>query len=359
MSPHLKKWLFDYKLLHVFFWTMVGLFLFISDYDDTYKPALFIGQSILVPVFSCIPFYTAAYYFVPKYLYARRYFLLISLLILFNLVLVPFQVFSIRLILSLIDEKLTIIPEDPIYTLYMAVWNNILCIFIGGGLKIISDRFKLENEKIKTELDYLRAQINPHFLFNVINTVYFQIDKTNHTARKSIEMLAELLRYQLYECVHDSVPIENEMLYLKNYVEMQALRFEKGTDIKLLIDENIRGFSIAPLLLQPLIENAFKHASHFKNPSDNKIHIKITLERNELTASVINTFEKSAIKEWVVASGGIGFKNLQRRLQLLYPGNFSLQNVDDGISYQTRLWIKLRREREITLKREAFLQQLN
>ncbi len=331
MENRLHKWLFDYKLLHVFFWCLIGVFLFVSDYDTEYNRSFYIGQSILVPLASCIPFYLTAYNFVPQFLYQKKYLQLITGLLSLLILLVPCQILLIRFILHYVDNRLSSIPpkEDILYVFYMGVWNNLLCIFIGGGLKIMSDRFKLEKEKVRTELDFLRAQINPHFLFNMLNTIYFQVEKTNVQARASIEKMSEMLRYQLYECVHDRIAIEREIQYIKSYVQMQSLRLEDGTDVRLEIDELLSGFYIAPLLIQPLIENAFKYISNHREASKNEVHIRLDNKDGRLQVQITNTENSIHQTALLMNSGGIGYKNLKRRLDLLYPGNHSITNKQE------------------------------
>ncbi len=118
---------------------------------------------------------------------------------------------------------------------------------------------KMEVEKLKTELQYLKAQMNPHFLFNSINTIYFQIDKSNAAARDSLQKFSELLRYQLYECNEDVIAIEKEIVYLQSYIDLQQLRRQQHCHISFAVEEGAGGFSISPLLLIAFVENAFKH----------------------------------------------------------------------------------------------------
>ena len=345
-----KKWLFDYKLLHVFLWGCVGLFLFISDYDNDYNISLYIGQSVFVPLASCIPFYTSAYYFVPKYLYTHKYVQLIILLIVFVAVTAVLQVIIIRFILHYADNRLSVIPDadNIVSVFYMAIWNNTLCVFIAGGLKVISDRSKMEKkllqtekEKISTELDFLRSQINPHFLFNMMNTVYFQIDKSNVTARESMEKLSEMLRYQLYECSTDRIEIFKEMEYIKSYVAMQTLRLEKGSDIQLHAETGAENFTIAPLLILPIVENAFKHISHYKDTAQNKIHIHLTRQSGQFIINVSNTYNRQSNTTQLINSGGLGVQNVKRRLELLYPGKYELNIVENGHYFHTALKIDI------------------
>jgi LytS/YehU family sensor histidine kinase len=199
---------------------------------------------------------------------------------------------------------------------------------------------EVEKEKISTELNFLRSQINPHFLFNVINTIYFQIDKKNSQARESVEKLSEMLRYQLYECTTDKIEIKKELDYIKNYVAVQTLRMEKGSDIQLCIDEKISNFKIAPLLILPIVENAFKHVSHFKDAGSNRIRISLCeYERQNFVVETENTYDKMNGTNILIQSGGLGVQNLKRRLELLYPGHHELNVQQQEDIYRTTLKI--------------------
>ncbi|HEY0656616.1 MAG TPA: histidine kinase [Chryseosolibacter sp.] len=195
---------------------------------------------------------------------------------------------------------------------------------------------KIEVEKLNTELDYLKAQINPHFLFNSINTIYFQIDKHNATARETLSSFSEMLRYQLYECNGTDVDIEKEISYLKNYVDLQ--RHRKDDNYTITFDHaNVHGFRIAPLLLIPFVENAFKHVSHFS--SGNEINIRMHRENGSFLMSVRNTCDSSSQKTSL--GGGIGLKNANRRLELLYPSRYKLDIKTEPKSFEVNLELKL------------------
>ena len=169
-------------------------------------------------------------------------------------------------------------------------------------------------EKLNTELDYLKAQINPHFLFNSLNTIFFQIDKQNNQARETLGKFSDMLRYKLYECNDPEIAIEKELAYLKNYVELQKIRRNDQDVIEFSVVNELKNFSLPPLLLIPFIENAFKHVSNFTGKK-NEVRINLSRHDNILQLHVYNTTDSSQ-KE----SGGIGLKNVQRRLELLYPG---------------------------------------
>ena len=171
---------------------------------------------------------------------------------------------------------------------------------------------QMELEKVTSELEYLKAQINPHFVFNSINAIYFQIDKENVAARESLSAFSDMLRYQLYECNGPEITIEKELLYLKNYIALQRMRKDEHYTISFSVGEQVKGFSISPLLIIPVVENACKYVSH--HPDKNEIRIGIDKHENQLKLSVFNTKETKSVNGYT----GIGLKNVQRRLELLY-----------------------------------------
>jgi LytS/YehU family sensor histidine kinase len=190
---------------------------------------------------------------------------------------------------------------------------------------------KVELEKLSTELDYLKSQINPHFLFNSINTIFFQIDKQNAEARETLSRFSEMLRYQLYECNGAAIPIEKEIAYLSNYVELQRIRKDENYEIN-FTTSNVANFSLPPLLLIPLVENAFKHVSHFSN-GKNKIDISLEKENDSFRLNVFNTRDNSSIEH----NGGIGLKNVKRRLELLYKDSHTLSIVKSPEGFEVML----------------------
>jgi two-component system LytT family sensor kinase len=195
---------------------------------------------------------------------------------------------------------------------------------------------KIEVEKLNTELEYLKAQINPHFLFNSINTIYFQIDKHNQTARDTLSAFSDMLRYQLYECNGKEVAVEKEVNYLKNYVGLQRVRKDENYSITFSASDDVRGFSIAPLLLIPFVENAFKHVSHYSKGND----IGIYLSRDE-THFYFRVFNTKDNQKQLKDEGGIGFRNVQRRLELIYNGKHTLEVKDLPESFQVELTLQL------------------
>jgi two-component system LytT family sensor kinase len=171
---------------------------------------------------------------------------------------------------------------------------------------------KVTNDHLQTELKFLKSQYHPHFLFNALNTIYFQMDEDLPGAKKSIEKFSELLRYQLYD-QQQQVPVMHEIEYLQSFIDLQKVRSSDKLKMKVELDKNLNGQTVYPLLFLPLVENAFKFIG-----GDYKLDISAVIEGKQITFKVENStpeFETPAANK-----GGIGIENLRRRLDLLYPG---------------------------------------
>ena len=147
-----------------------------------------------------------------------------------------------------------------------------------------------------------------------------------------------MLRYQLYECNGDKIPIEKEISYLQDYVDLQKLRREVNDEVEFDCSQNVKDFLIEPLLLMPFVENSFKHLSHFGNGRKNLVKINADKTNGEFHFSVTNTIEYTSTKKPV---GGIGLKNVKRRLELLYPGSYSLEINEHDNSFKVKLKLKI------------------
>ena len=333
-------------VLYAFSWMAVSFVMMFIDYDPQ-QPVLPQWLSTMLSVALAGPAsYYAATYLVPTYLYQKkvgRFIGGITLLTLGNSLVT-------YLIAAALYHLVTGLPMFRTLAIVLAVMEaiylfDLMLIAASCVIKIIADRFfmekrllEVETEKISAELNFLRAQVNPHFLFNIMNTIYFQIDRSNMQARSSVAMLAEMMRYQLYECTTDRIAIERELAYIKNYVAMQTRRMEPGADIQVFVEEQLSGFHIAPLLLLPLVENAFKHISNYHQPDQNKFHLVISTESNStLVVQVTNTCDPSLRTARLLDSGGMGLENLERRLSLLYPGKHSLLIDKQQKIYQATL----------------------
>jgi len=335
--------------IEFFLWIILTFFLFYFIYD-AHAPFLqqFIA-TLVVTGFTALPAYYSSKVLVPRLLYQKkiRKFIGALLLVAFaNTVLTYIIAGALYFELSGKSIFASIAFIRFLFAFFLII--NCIAIVMSSAIQIIIDRFgmeqqlhEVESEKVNTELAFLRAQINPHFLFNVLNTIYFQIHKENIEARNSVEKLSEMLRYQLYECTTDLIDISRELAYIENYVAVQQLRMEAGTDLQMKLPVNTGSFKIAPLLILPLVENAFKHISNFKDPSQNKLYIAINIEQDShFVVHVQNTYNSLDRTEQLQSSNGLGLKNLERRLALLYPGKHSISRKRNENTYETTLSIQ-------------------
>ncbi len=179
----------------------------------------------------------------------------------------------------------------------------------------------LERERMTTELSFLKAQINPHFFFNVLNTIYALIDTDKGTAKDSVYTLSHMMRYVLYDTQHELARLEKEVAFLEDYVKLMQLRLTSQTQVIFEKTRQLTDARIAPMLFLPYIENAFKHGTSTIHPG--YIFIKIQQQENMVTLEVRNSLF-TEVAGHMEASNGIGLLNTRRRLELLYPGRHEL-----------------------------------
>ncbi|MFM9837501.1 MAG: sensor histidine kinase [Cyclobacteriaceae bacterium] len=198
---------------------------------------------------------------------------------------------------------------------------------VGVAIRLAFDRLKESNkaeqltkEKALTELELLKEQINPHFLFNALNTIYYKIDRNNTEGRETLQRFSNMLRYQLYECNKLLVEIENELSFIKSYIELQKERLNKNYTVNYTGFEEIKGVLVSPFLLLPLVENCFKHVSDYPE-KENNITINCKLEKDIFWFTTLNTKASDQVSK----ESGIGLANIKKRLQLIYPNKYELE----------------------------------
>lgn len=193
-----------------------------------------------------------------------------------------------------------------------------------------------KQERLQSELSFLRSQISPHFIFNILNSIVYLIRSQSQQAEAVTLKLSDLMRYILYQSNHEQIPLEKELNYLKNYVELQRIRFDEDVDIRLHIDGEPGAQIIEPMLMIPFVENAFKHGVGMI--VDPVIDIRVQITENTLDFSVKNKVGKE-LPEDKDASSGIGLRNVERRLELLYPKmhELSVQKTEDWFEMHLHL----------------------
>jgi len=220
-----------------------------------------------------------------------------------------------------------------------------LVIFCSYAYRLYIEKIKqnelikeMETNHLKTELDFLRSQVSPHFMFNLMNTLVSMARKKSELMEPSLISLSQLMRYMLYDSNGDKLSLPNEIEYLKNYINLQLLRFGDSVRFNLFISGDPENYKIEPMLLIPFVENAFKHGTSVDDPM---IEVAIIVD-NE--ASSLNLMVSNNVGGEVKNKGegsGIGLVNVKRRLELLYPANHSIVIDENAALYTVNLELNL------------------
>lgn len=283
-------------------------------------------------------FYINFYFFIPRYYFNSRY------------VVYALLVFGCFLVVTLVPVGLITIhhrpehfgpqPPDHGSILFEAshhIFLFLIVFFVSLLVKVNNQWKKTEREKLNTELSYLKAQINPHFLFNTLNSIYaLAIEKSDYTATAVVK-LAGMMRYVISEVSSDYVSLEKEVNYIVDYIELQKVRLGDTIDLNVKINGDVKGKKIAPLVLIPFIENAFKYGVNPEKSSP--IDISLDMVGNVLIMMVNNHKVNTAVT--LAEKNGLGIGNTRKRLNLLYPSRYILNITDDADIFQVHLTINL------------------
>jgi two-component system, LytTR family, sensor kinase len=355
------EWLFKYKLYHLPFWFAYHCLwwtLTIGSITNVAHNILFSPYAIkflFYVVFQALGAYFNLYFLIPRFLEKGHYVQYVCLLILtiisVAVLIVPGYYVSAWLAGDRTFQDLyQIDPANYSYffkinTLPSSVASTTLAMSIKLTKNWIQAKRReklLEKEKLETELKFLKSQFNPHFLFNTINSIFVLIHKNPMMASESLAKFSDLLRYQLYECNEHQIPLGQELTYLENFIELQKLRQDHDNlTLKLQIEQlHSRELSIAPFVLIPFIENAFKHVSQRKD-KPNWIRMNLRFDQHRLHFDIANSISVQSASRELMRHRGIGLKNVQRRLDLVYPGEHVLAIQQDDEQFQVTLQLNL------------------
>lgn len=321
-------------LFHILGWVIfilfIGLLFFIQHNQVPYNVMLKIGTGIIV-------FYINYYILIPKFLFKKKnlwYYGSISTLV-------------ILMTFIYTETKVWLLGESYHGTKWFILTFFLFIIMILGGIAFrifeqwnMAEKRKLElhsNQK-ETELLNLKNQLNPHFLFNSLNSVYALTIKKSNKASNAVMMLSDLMRYMLYETNSNQVTLAREIEYIENYIELQKLQIANSSNINIQIDGEVGFQKIVPLILISFIENAFKYGTDLDG--NTLIDIRLSVDANILTFSCENSIgnpSKPSNSEY----GGIGLKNTMERLNLAYPDKHILLINDIKGKFKVNLTLNL------------------
>ena len=226
-----------------------------------------------------------------------------------------------------------------ILTSFFIVMFICLLKFIEDWFELDAQKKELENEKLTTELQFLKAQINPHFLFNTLNNLYFLAFTQSPNTPEVVAKLSQMMRYMIYESNHPKVPLSKEIEYMQNYISLEKLRLEENFPVSFEVQGNPDAARITPLILITFLENAFKHGVS-NNIKSAYVNVKLILEANTCIFSVENSKIPQQAKN-VKEKSGIGLQNVKRRLALSYPSHYTLDIKDEATFYKVQLVLQL------------------
>ena len=322
-------------------WTGLYLLWILLFHDHVFTVTRTLTVQFCYLLFVVANYYVQVYYAIPRLLHRKRYllfaFCLPACIALSALIRTPLAIWlQVHLFLpGHPAPDAGIVFRDSF--LNILIWV-VFSVSVQQVIEKIGFRQRMdamERQRTRDELDFLKAQFNPHFLFNSINSIYGHIDKRNAKAREMLLSFSEMLRYQLYDCNVDNIVIEKELQYIRHYVALQQERKEENLRVRLDIPETVAGFTIAPLLLITFVENAFKYVST-REDGTNEVLISLKKERDQLIFRAYNTKDRT-IGAAVRGRGGIGIANARRRLDLQYPGRHRLMITEAERSYEVLL----------------------
>ncbi len=338
--------------LHIIFWLFVALFYFLLfSLNSEFREITFILSAGLLPV-AVVTTYFFNYILVPKYLWEKSYtrFFLFSFFTLLVTVWISFLIVGATLV-YILNKKATVAPEVlhpewQVITVNFVVFFAIAVKQIKRAFFIQQEKTELEKKKLtaelklkEAELKLLKAQVHPHFLFNTLNNLYGLTLEKSDEAPKLVLQLSEILDYILYRCNDKNVPLSEELNTLKNYIDIEKIRYSEKLEMQAEFPTKTEKLKIAPLILLPFVENAFKHGvSHF--PGVAFVNIKINIVRKNLIFNIENS-KNPLVKKEENYSNGIGLINVRKRLELIYPGKYILTIDEQTETFSVNLTLEL------------------
>ena len=337
-----RKW-----LLHLAFWVVYSFFFFYQishprggrepDWDRVFQDFSF---HIFCMTSIC---YLNYFVFLPRFIKQRnlwRY--LLEFLPLFALL--SYGVLHGK---QYLIDGFTYEKEWPYRTKFavLVTFNTFFLVSFVGVLRFVEDWFELEatrkqlqNDNLTAELRFLKAQINPHFLFNTLNNLYYLAFTNSPNTTEVIAKLSQMMRYMIYESNHQRVPLSKEIEYLENYISLEKLRLEAHIPIDFEVEGKVENVRIAPLILITFLENAFKHGIS-NSQKEAWIKANLVIKEQDITYTVSNS-KIPKDSRTVTEKSGIGLQNVKRRLELSYPNQYQLDIQDAPNTYDIELKIK-------------------
>ncbi|MBI9067488.1 MAG: histidine kinase [Salinivirgaceae bacterium] len=326
-------------LFHIIFW--FGAWLFFLFYYKRYSEinSYTIIASLVNLVVAMTTVYAFNYYLIPKYLLKRKHKKFIAFSIIAIILSIYLQLLlTVFLIIKLLLTERTLFPK--MIDVVMLFFNLFFIVFIAISVKFYkrwsekeNEEQRVQKEKVEVELQMLKTQINPHFLFNTLNSIYVLAMKKSALTADTVLKLSDILDYILYKINTPKISLSNEIEIIKNYIELEKIRYTDRVVIDFNINVKSKNIQIPPMLIIPFIENAFKHGVA-KSLEKSWIKIDIAEKEKVLNIDVSNSKKNTSTPE---KSGGIGLANVKKRLDIFYHESYSLDKQETNNRFDIKL----------------------
>ena len=336
--------------LHAIFW-VVYIYLVYTLWITNNIPEAEIKEGSRLPalglrfVTEFFLFYTVYLWGIPRLLARGQivWFILLVLFLFFSATFWRLQ-FEIWYVGQFPDVRFATNPDMPLGAQFIARGSSCGFVLIMAGVgrftfdwfRSQKERKELEHQRLTSELAYLKSQVNPHFLFNTLNNIYGLARKQSPATEDAILKLSGMMRYMLYETNEAEVPLDREVKQLEDYLSLQSLRYARSEVARFETSGALEQYSIAPLLLVPLLENGFKHG-RFSQPDD-LLECNLAVSESGLEFQVINPVAPAMEQKDEV--GGVGLENIRRRLALLYPERHTLEIRKENGHFEAMLTLQ-------------------
>lgn len=313
-------------VLHVIFWSIVFLWyvgFFGRQSENPLQTAFFVGLALPITILTS---YFVNYFLIPRFLLRERYgfFILYFIYTLIGSIFLE-MIISIASFYFVADLK-TQNMSPASFDFFFMTTSLLAVVFLGMTIKLLlhwrstkEENQRLMFEKIERELKFLKAQLNPHFLFNTLNNLYYLTTQKSDLAPAAILQLSEILDYSLYSSKAPFVPIEKEWQQLQNYIALESLHYEDRLTVDSSLNGAYDGTHLSPMMLISLMENAFKHGA-MKSKGKSWIKLKVDCAPGKIHIALSNSYQPGEN-----GKGGIGMDNLRKQLNILYPGKHDLR----------------------------------
>ncbi|MDX9695298.1 MAG: histidine kinase [Bacteroidales bacterium] len=341
-------------IAQIIYWLVAACLLFFIFSNRGYDHTIRLVFVSFIITLSYIVTYIVNNYLIPRYLFTGKLLVFIYLivgvfvtilwLILYSLILIViYNAYNPNIMVPQKDDIIIMVTGSYLIIVFAAVIH-----FVKESYRKLIEKNDINKQKQIAEiklndakLKLLQGQIHPHFLFNMLNNLYGLVKESADESRNVIVKLSDLLDYMLYKCDKPEVLLADEIQFIQNYIELERVRHDEQFNVKTNFSEIPENAQIAPLILFPFVENAFKHGFH--NPTESFIRIDLHIKDQQLIFNIENSTSKLSNDKYLKQEGqGIGLNNSKERLELIYKDSYQLDIVEDAGCFSIKLVIELK-----------------